>query len=335
MGRAFTPLTRGSVASIAAGTALAVAAAVVAGVLLTRDDADASGYQLTYTVEDVTAHTRSTEVVEVDGPLRSRRLTGRTGSATTERGVFDRRDGRWRQVAVTPPGEVGHDLRLTAALAWAADRGLAARDGTGTVAGRDCTWWLTKEPLDTSTVAAATSADRTRSCVDDQGRLLADEWRGGDRDLRRRTATRLRSVDLDVFDGTKPEPLPATLVLTVVETLPKPVDDLVVLTAPKGLQLLAAARFGELAPGTTDVQRQGVRAVYADDTDVLVVDQIRGLVDSVGRPVGVPGLGTGGIQATGGGLVLTIPLAPDQHLRVRTSLSFDALLAWLGTVVRR
>jgi hypothetical protein len=335
VGRTFTPLTRGSLPSIAAGTSLAVVAAVVAGLLVTRDDPDASGYQVTYSVEDLTTHTRSTEVVEVDGPLRSRRLAGRTGSATSERGVFDRRDGRWRQVAVTPPGEVGQALRLTAALDWAADRGLAAQDGTSSIAGRNCTWWLTKEPLDTAPVAAASTADRTRSCVDDQGRLLADEWRSGDRDLRRRTATRIRSVDLDVFDGTKPEPVPTNLVVTAVQVLPEAANDLVALTPPKGLDLVTAAQYSELVPGTTDVQRRAVRAVYADGSDLLVVDQVRGPLDAPGRRVEVPGLGTGGMQATGGGLVLTIPLAPDQHLRVRTSLSYDALLAWLATVTRR
>jgi hypothetical protein len=290
---------------------------------------------VTYEVVDLTTQARSTEVVEVDGPLRSRRLTGSAGSATTERGVFDRRDGRWRQVAITPPGEVGQDLRLSAALAWAADQQLAARDGAGTVAGLRCTWWLTREPLDVATVAPATSSDRARSCVDDRGRLLADTWRAGDRDLRRRTATEVRSMRLDVFDGTTPEPLPAALVLTAVETLAEQVDDLVVLTPPDGLRLLRATRSEDLEPGTTDVRRRIARAVYASDDDVVVVDQVRGPGDAPGQPVAVPALGTGHLQATGGGLVMTIPLGEDRRLRVRTSLAYDDLLAWLQTLARR
>jgi hypothetical protein len=333
VGRSVAPLTR---RLLAAGLVAGVVGAA-AVVLITRDVASTgSGIRLTYAVEDLTTRVRTTEVVEVDGPLRSRRLTGSTGSATTERGVFDRRDGRWRQVAITPPGEVGQDLRLSSALAWAADQRLAARDGTGTVAGKPCTWWLTREPLDIASVAPATSVDRTRSCVDADGRLLADTWRAGGRDLRRRTATEIRRVRPDVLDGMAPEPLPAALRLTAVETLVKPVDDLVVLTPPAGWELLTAARFSELEPGTTEVRRRTVRAIYASGTDVMVVDQIRGPGEAPGQPIlPVPALGTGHVQATGGGLVVTIPLGVDERLRVRTSVAIDDVAEWLQAQVRR
>jgi hypothetical protein len=289
-----------------------------------------------YEVEDLTTRARTVEVVAVDRPLRSRRLSGATGSATTEHGVFARFDGHWRQVAAAPPGEVGQDLRLTAALAWAANHRQAVRDGTASIAGRPCTWWLTKEPLDIAVVASATAADRTRSCVDAEGLLLADTWREAGRDLRRRTATSVRGLhDLDVFDGTTPQPLPDALVLTEVESLPAPVEDLVSFAPPPGLALRAAARSSERVPGGTEVTRRSVRAVYADDRDLLVLDQVRGQADATGVAVSVPGLGAGHVQATGGGLVLAVDLGPDQLLRVRTSLSYDVLLAWLAGVRRR
>ncbi|MBK5307040.1 MAG: hypothetical protein JJD92_10165 [Frankiaceae bacterium] len=331
MGRTVTPLIRG----VVAGAALLAVAAAAAGVLLLREDETPSGYRITYDVEDLVADVRTTEVVEVDGPLRSRRLTGRTGSATSEKGVFDLRDGRWRQVAVTPPGEVGQDLRLSAALAWAADRQLAANDGTATIAGQACTWWLTKEPLDIASVAPATTADRTRSCVDDKGRLLADVWRAGDRDLRRRTATQVSRADFDVFDGMTPEPLPPSLILTAVEAREEPVSDHVQLTTPPGWNLLAATRADDLEAGTIDVVRRTYRAVFGTATDVLVVDQIRGTGEARGLPVELPGLGTGRVQATGGGLVLTVPLGADQWLRVRTSLPYDELVEYVKGLTRR
>jgi hypothetical protein len=204
------------------------------------------------------------------------------------------------------------------------------------VAGQACTWWLSREPLDIASVAPATGADRTRSCVDSDGRLLADTWRAGGRDLRRRTVTEIRSVRADVLDGTTPEPLPTALRLTAVETLAKPVDDLVVLTPPTGWDLLTAARFSDLEPGTTEVRRRTVRAIYVSGTDVMVVDQIRGPGDAAGRPVLVlPGLGTGRVQATGGGLVVTVPLGEEQWLRVRTSVSAEDLADWLRAQSRR
>jgi hypothetical protein len=110
---------------------------------------------------------------------------------------------------------------------------------------------------------------------------------------------------------------------------------LVQLTSPPGLSLRSACRWSDLEPGTTAASRRAVRAVYADERDVLVVDQIRGPVEARGLEVALPGLGTGQLQATGGGLVLTVALGPDQALRVRTSLGHDALLAWAAGLRRR
>ena len=335
MGRSVAPLNR-----LVPAVALLLAAAAVGTTVLLRDDdptaAVGDALRIVYAVEDVTTQERTVEVVEVERPVRSRRLAGDNGSATTDEGVFDRVDGRWRQVAVVPPGEVGADLRLPAALSWAEGHLLASRDGTGTVAGRRCTWWLTREPLDIAVVAPATAADRTRSCVDAAGLLLADNWRSGGRDLRRRTATEVHALDaVNVFDGATPAPLQAGLVLTVVRPQDGPADDLVVLAAPPGLTLEVAVQFGDLDPGTKDVVRRTVRTVYAGQGELVVVDQVRGPAEARGVPVAVSSLGSGRAQATGGGIVVTVPLGPDQLLRVRSSLPYDELIAWLSSVRRR
>jgi hypothetical protein len=52
-------------------------------------------------------------------------------------------------------------------------------------------------------------------------------------------------------------------------------------------------------------------------------------VDARGAAVDAGALGRGRVQATGGGLVVTVPLGPDQALRVRSSLAYDELVGWL------
>lgn len=335
MARTLAPLNRRT----RAAAALLLAAAATGGVLLLRDEpapaAVGDRFRITYDVVDRTTGRTVTEVQEVDRPLRSRWLTGDSGSATTEGGVYDRADGVWRQLAAVPPGEVGQDLRLSTALQWARGQGLAESAGTATVAGRRCTWWLTREPLDLAAFAAASGEDRTRSCVDDAGLLLAEQWRAGGRDLRRRTATEVRPLQrLDVFDGSTPQPLAPGLVLTAVQPERGPVDDLVRLTPPPGLSWLTGARTADVQPGTTDVTSRSVRAVYAGGGQVVVVDQVRGPVEARGTQVRIGRLGTGQVQATGGGLVVTVPLGEEQALRVRSSLPYDVLVGWLSGLAR-
>ena len=235
-----------------------------------------------------------------------------------------------------PPGEVGQDLRLPAALSWAHDQGLTEQAGTATVAGRRCTWWLTREPLDVAAFAAVSGEDRTRTCVDDAGLLLAEEWRAGGRDLRRRTATEVRPLDrVDVFDGATPQPLAGGLVLTAVQPESAAVSDLVTLTPPPGLSFLTGARTADVQPGTTEVLRRSVRAVYSGTSGrLVVVDQVRGPLEVHGASVGLGALGTGRVQATGGGLVVTVPLGEEQTLRVRSSLPYDVLVDWLSGLRR-
>lgn len=332
MARSRAPLNR-----LAAASLLLVGVGAAAVVWLGDDDppAPSSAYQIAYAVEDLATGTRTTELLEVDRPRVSRRMLDGGGSATTASGVYDRSpEGRWRQLAVVPPGEVGPDLQLTAALTWAGAQGLAAQDGGATVAGRRCTWWLTREPLDLNAFAPATARDRTRSCVGDDGLLLADTWRADGRDLRRRTATAVRALPSVVaFDGSTPDPIDPRLVTTVVQPLQRPERDLVQPAPPPGAELLHAVRSVDVTPGTTDVVRRTQRTVYLQAGVLVVLDQVQ---ETAGPPtprgdrdVALGRLGTGRVRATGGGLVVEVRVA-DGLLRVRSGWDLAPLAAWLG-----
>lgn len=311
----------------------------MAAAVLVRDGEPAVAfppYRITYDVLDPTTGKRTTEVVEVDRPRVSRRLLADGGSATTESGVYDRVAGHWRQLAVVAPGEPGDDLQLRAPLAWAERTGLARKDGNGMTAGHRCTWWLTREPVDVGSFATATSADRARSCVDDQGRLLADTWRSGGRELRRRTATAVtRPASVSAFDGAEPQPIDPRLVTTMVQRLRTPTADLVRPRPPAGAKTVAAAHIVEVAPGSTDVVRSMQRAVYVAGAAVIVLDQIREVpapADPRGDvEVALGKLGTGRVHATGSGIVIEVRVGAGL-LRVRSGLDFDPLVRWLSTL---
>lgn len=337
MARPVAPLNR-----LAAAAALLVGAAAVAGLVLLRDEETtergpaSSGSRVTYDVVDVATGARTTEVVEVDRPQASRRLLpGGGGSATTDSGVFDRVDGHWRQLAVVPPGEPGQDLQLTASLAWAETVGFARRDGAGTVAGTGCTWWLTREPLDVGSVAAATATDRARSCVDETGRLLADSWRAGGRDLRTRTATRVeRLARLHPFDGSTPAPIVAGLTTTAVEQLPTPTADLVVDPVLPGAVVTAAVRYLDVAPGSTEIVRRVQRTVLSRDGALVVLDQVReqqAVAPRGDAEVELGPLGRGRVRATGGGLVVEVAVGTGL-VRVRSGLPLADVTAWMRTL---
>lgn len=341
---------------------MAVAVAGASGGALWRlrssDDgpnpAVASSYRVVYRVEDLTgaAPRVQTETVEVVRPFRSRRRlaagpppggTALGGNSTTEHGVYTiRDDGRAQQVAVAAPGEAGNDLRLVTSLAAAERRGLARRDGSGEQAGRPCTWWVTREPLDTADAAVASAADATRSCVSPAGLLLADSWRLGGREVRRRTAVTVAEqatlAGLAAFGTATPEPLPATLVTTVVQRQSVTSDG----PQPGGLPQVAAALVTELTPLATppSPERRTTRRVYADGNDIVVEDRVRFFVGTAqpraGSPVSLGGeLGTGQLRATPGGLVVEAVLPDGQLLRVRSSLPESVLVDWLRDVTAR
>jgi hypothetical protein len=342
-------LSRRAIAAIAA--LLAIAAAAVVFVATDSDPSPArdapGGYRVVYRIEDRTENPAriSTEVVEVARPLRSRRsirpgappggaTTG--GSITTEDGVYAvGTDNTVQQVAVVLPGEPGSDLRLTTSLASAARRSLARRDGTGTVLGRECDWWVTRGPLDTDSPSPATAGDRVRSCVDAVGLLLEDDWISADRPLRHRVAVELDPApDLsgtEIFAGVSPKAIPDRIRSTVVAAGQRP-DWLV---PPSGLRELRVARGTDFDPSDLPPQAQRItdRTVFASEHDFAVVDVVEDLLAA-------PALGTGAelrlgrngsarLRPTPAGLVVEL-LGGQRLIRVRTSLSEDVLVAWLS-----
>lgn len=328
MGRPVAPLAR----LVAAGLALSVAG--TAAWVATRDGppaattAPAAGYRITYDVRS--PGTTASEVVEVLGPV-SRRVAGETGTATTATGVYDRSGGSWRQLAAVAPGEVGSRLQADVALRWAATVGLARPDGTGDVAGVACTWWLTREPLDAGDVAAPTATDRTRSCVDAHGRLLADEWRSGGALLRRRDAVRVEELrSLDPFDGAVPQALDPRLATTAVEARDAQG------APPPGCRWTSASIVLEAAPGTTELARRTSRQVAECGTRLVVLDDVEDLTGPV-APRGLPGPTVGGlasrVRGTAGGVVVEV-VVDGRLRRVRSGLPLADVVGWLAGAVR-
>lgn len=344
MGRSGTPLSRRTGTALAAFALVALATVVV---VVTRDDSGTSpqtrsGFRVVYRIEDHSGSTPrvTTETVEVDRPYRSRRtvrdgdtLSG--GSIVTETGVYTvAADGGVQLVAEVLPAEAGSDLRLATSLAWAAGRALVQRDGSGSVLGRACTWWVSRSPLDTATLNPATTDEITRNCVDDSGLLLEDEWRIGNELKRRRRATEVGTApDLSgaaVFAGATPKPLPAALRITVVE----PAAPSTWLVAPPGLRADRTARATEFDPTVTppEPMRVTARTVFTSATDVVLLDEIRSfsgpprLGDGTAVSLGLAGRGVG--RATPAGLVIEL-VRGDRLYRVRGSVAAELLVAWL------
>lgn len=319
-----------------------VVALAVAGIVLLRADGDGdggphpgpgvepAGYRIAYDVRDLVAGTTAQEVVEVaqvaGGTASRHLLPGGAGTATTPSAVYDRVDGTWRQLAAVAPGETGSDLRLTATLAWAEGVGRARRDGSGRVAGAGCTWWLTREPLDAAPVAAATAADRARSCVDAAGRLLADTWQAGGTDLRTRTATSVTALALlDPLDGQSPSELDPRLRIAAVQSAVPQGEP------PPGCSWTGAARVLAAAPGTTELARTTTRQVADCDGQPVVLDRISGrdLTAPVGDEPLLVGTRPGRARGTAGGVVVEVADGQDL-LRLRTAAALGSVLGWLA-----
>ncbi len=321
-------------------TVVATTGAVVAVVVATRPDADApaaggggwlpgvppASYRIVY---DVTSRTGRGEIVEVT-PTRTRKVTTRNGApaggtALAEDGLYVRGSAGWTETQVALPGDPGDAMVLRTALASAEPRGLARRDGTGTVAGRECTWWVTNVPFDGGPLAAATASSRARSCVDRVGLVLADSWVADGKVVRSRRATEVTlTADLAgsrLFDDVTPKPLLARLRTTVVSPRAKPV-----VAAPPGL--VAERSVDAVEPG-----RRRARTVFRGGGDAAVVTDATGSSSlGTGTAVDVGVLGTAVLRSTLGGIVVEV-LRPNGHvLQVRTSLAEDVVLRWLRSL---
>jgi hypothetical protein len=292
-------------------------------------------YRVTYRV--VESARESVETVEVT-PARTRRVVSRdgapvSGTVTAERAVYVLSGGTWAELQIVGPGEAGDALWLRSPLASAERRGLARRDGTGTVAGRECTWWATLEPLDAGAFAAATGSSRARSCVDRAGLLLADTWTLDGREVRSRTATAvaLSTTLADPFGGATPKPLDPRLRTTVVTAVPAPA-----VAAPPGLTAERSVRLTDSDPATPGSPvRVRARTVCRGAGEIAVVQDVQDLPGPTplgsGTPVAAGGL-RGVLRATAGGLVVEVLRQNGHLLTVRTSLDEEAVVRWLASL---
>ena len=144
--------------------------------------------RIVYQVVDSTggAPVTTTVVTDTAAPYRARTVTHQGTSADApsaggfawdEVGVYTiSPDGSAAQTEYVGPGFPGPFSRLDLALPVALRQHLVASDGAGQVGSRSCNRWLSELPLDGAPFSAATSTDRTESCVDSAGRLLSDTW---------------------------------------------------------------------------------------------------------------------------------------------------------------
>jgi hypothetical protein len=291
-----------------------------------------AAYRIVYTTGPGRA-----EVVEVT-PERSRQIGTRDGKTVTGTAQSDTRlylalNGAWREAKVSPPGEPGNAALVGSALAAAERHGRITRDGTGTVLGRECTWWVTNVPFDGGPFAPANAHSSARTCVDRSGLPLADSWRTNGKTVRDRTASEVTTTGVDLSglrltDGQTPAPLTAALRTVQVTPRAKPV-----VTALPGL--VAGRSVDVVEPG----HRRSRTVFRGGQGDLAVVDELTGPAKlGTGTPaddaVDVGALGKAVLRGTQGGLVVEV-LRPDGRLlSVRTTLDEDVVLGWLRGLAR-
>lgn len=315
----------------------------------------APGWRVVYRVDDTAGPTPrvTTQVVEVLPPYAARSITlegappGGTslGGAAWTRGhqyLVDA-DGTTHEVATVAPGFAGPDSHLDVALASALAHGLVRRGGTATVAGRSCTEWFSRMPLDAADVALPAGGDTTTSCVDDQGRMLRDSWSLSGKVVRTRTAVSVGAAHGDPLAGASASPAPADQLPVLV----KPVDVPALATAlgiavprgPAGLRADGATALLErdLADGSSRPLREGGSFVWRDDRRMVTLQVQRGLVDREPAPTtGVLVRLSDGLPArltpVVNGLQVKLLTASGLGVTVLGDLPERDLLAWLGTV---
>lgn len=169
--------------------------------------------RVTTQVVDVSAP-YTARVLTLDGPPPGGTLLGGSAWDLGHQYVVDA-SGTSREVQQVPPELPGPDAHLDVALPSALRLGLVTRGGSRTIAGRSCTDWTSQQPLDSGPFTPPTRTDRTVSCVDAAGRLLAETWTLHGSVVRVRTAVEVGTAPslagLGLFAGRTPVPAPSGL----------------------------------------------------------------------------------------------------------------------------
>jgi hypothetical protein len=295
---------------------------------------------LTVTEEVVDADGAShREVTDVDLPYRARlrvysgsQVTG--GFVWTETALFTLKDTGPQRTQDVLPGRPGPVSNLDVALPVALAQGLVRRQGTDTVLGRPCTWWLSRLPLSAGPPALPAGGDEARSCVDETGLVLSSTERSSGRLLATRTVVSISRTasltDRELFGGTPPSG-GTGLVMVQALTSPAAPPLAVIAQPPAGWAYSRAAVAATLADVGGEVRLSSDRAVYVRDGRLAVLDETQ---DRLGPPV----LDRGSVVQVGGrsarltagfdGLTLRF-LAGDGVLVTLTgALTRDEIVAW-------
>ncbi|HUR14493.1 MAG TPA: hypothetical protein VM097_08365 [Mycobacteriales bacterium] len=333
---------------LAAGTALAACSS--------SDDSPpaASSVRVVYRVEDRAQEpVRVTTVIVEDAPPyrgRSRTLAGQPpgttdlgGTAWDEARVYLLTPGGARVVQAVPPGFSGTARGLDVSLASALRHGLVRSTGTRQVAGRSCTEWVSKDPLDSAAFGPASATDRTTSCVDADGLLLAESWTLHGRLARTRTAISVgRGADLSgtaLLSGREPVPAPTSGPGERVQVVSRAVllKALAVAEppAPQGFSPDREAAVIQLDPDGRIAVEGGV-LTWVNGQRLLVLRLERGLVRPLTPPtrgvvVPLDGARSARLTATSVGLRLSFGQG-SFVVTVTADLPEDALLAWAGSL---
>ena len=314
-----------------------------------------SSLRVVYRVEDSAQQpVRVTTLVVDDAPPyrgRTRTLAGpppgttELGGTASDEGhqyLLDP-DGGVRTVAAVAPGFAGTATGLSVALPAAAQHGLVRSVGTAQVAGRSCTEWLSRDPLDSAPFAAATAGDRTTSCVDADGLLLRDAWTLQGRLVRTRTAVSIgRGPSLagtGLLSGRSPTPAPTAAageqvkvvsraVLLQALAVPEP-------PVPQGLSPDRDAAVLQLDPDGRPGVEGGV-LTWTDGRRLAVLRLERGLTHRIAPPttgvlVHPEGSRTARLTATSIGLRLTFGQG-SFVVTITADVPEADLLAWAASL---
>ena len=279
-------------------------------------------YRIVYRLDDYAAggHGVSTDVLEVDRPLRGRvrsyegppderdedaEVIGGQVSVLTRLSVPEI-EGRPGVTIRTPPDLAGNDLRFGPVVEWAVSQGFLERRERRRVLGRECTVYRAGDPVTAGVLTPVSSeaegGDYADACVDDRGLLLEELWVTEGLVLRRKLAVSVEEdvaftdADFPIAERVMDDPDRATTVRSV-EPSSRPAGEFWVLdpaALPEGF--VGPQRFVVVMPddstdrGDAPPNRARTLASVADlyvrGVDVLVVDQ-GGTIGSVQRR-GVP-----------------------------------------------
>lgn len=324
---------------------------------------DRVAYRVVYRVED---RSRSpirltTQVLDVASPVAARLVTLEgPPPGTTSLGGLAWDDGNQyliepggvvRVIRQVPPGFPGVDTHLDVALPTALRAGLVQREGAAEVAGRSCTKWLSREPLDSAAFTPATATDRALSCVDDSGRILSEHWTLRGSLTRVRTAVSVAVgpslTGSALFAGRPPVPLASEASTGSVKAVPAErlaeALGIPIPPAPPGLvpDRSVALIDVDRAGAASQIVREGAAFSWTGDRQLVVLLVKRGLTASMMLPAGgieVPlsvtsaGTGTARLTPVLSGLKLELLTSRGLLVTVTGNLPEQELLAWVRTL---